>query len=94
MNKCICVKHPLDIPKVYTKRVISPVFERVKKGDTFTYVLNYEGSELLDIPIRVELYDCKSGRHLYSIAKKSFEKFFVDLEDYREDTINELLKRS
>ena len=92
MNKCICVKHPLDIPKVYTKRVISPVFERVKKGDTFTYVLNYEGSELLDIPIRVELYDCKSGRHLYSIAKKSFEKFFVDLEDYREDTINELLK--
>ena len=92
MNKCICVKHPLDIPKVYTKRVISPVFERVKKGDTFTYILNYEGSELLDIPIRVELYDCKSGRHLYSIAKKSFEKFFVDLEDYREDTINELLK--
>ena len=92
MNKCICVKHPLDIPKVYTKRVISPVFERVKKGDTFTYVLNYEGSELLDIPIRVELYDCKSGRHLYSIAKKSFEKFFVDLEEYREDTINELLK--
>ena len=92
MNKCICFKHPLDIPKDYTKRVISPVFERVKKGDTFTYVLNYEGSELLDIPIRVELYDCKSGRHLYSIAKKSFEKFFVDLDVYREDTINELLK--
>ena len=92
MNKCICVKHPLDIPKVYTKRVISPVFEKVKKGDTFTYILNYEGSELLDIPIRVELYYCKSGRHLYSIAKKSFEKFFVDLDVYREDTINELLK--
>ena len=92
MNKCICVKHPLDIPKVYTRRVISPVFERVKKGDTFTYVLNYEGSELLDIPIRVELYECKSGRHLYSIARKSFEKFFVDLDVYREDTINELLK--
>ena len=92
MNKCICVKHPLDIPKKYTRRVISPVFERVKKGDTFTYILNYEGSELLDIPIRVELYDCKSGRHLYSIAKKSFEKFFVDLDVYREDTINELLK--
>ena len=92
MNKCICVKHPLDIPKKYTRRVISPVFEKVKKGDTFTYILNYEGSELLDIPIRVELYDCKSGRHLYSIAKKSFEKFFVDLDVYREDTINELLK--
>ena len=92
MNKCICVKHPLDVPKKYTRRVISPVFERVKKGDTFTYILNYEGSELLDIPIRVELYDCKSGRHLFSIAKKSFEKFFVDLEDYREDTINEILK--
>lgn len=92
MNKCICVKHPLDIPKKYTRRVISPVFERVKKGDTFTYILNYEGSELLDIPIRVELYECKSGRHLYSIAKKSFEKFFVDLNVYREDTINELLK--
>ena len=92
MNKCICVKHPLDIPKKYTRRVISPVFEKVKKGDTFTYILNYEGSELLDIPIRVELYDCKSGRHLYSIARKSFEKFFVDLDVYREDTINELLK--
>lgn len=92
MNKCICVKHPLDVPKKYTRRVISPVFEKVKKGDTFTYVLNYEGSELLDIPIRVELYDCKSGRHLFSIAKKSFEKFFVDLDVYREDTINELLK--
>ena len=92
MNKCICVKHPLDIPKKYTRRVISPVFEKVKKGDTFTYVLNYEGSELLDIPIRVEFYDCKSGRHLYSITKKSFEKFFVDLDVYREDTINELLK--
>ncbi len=92
MNKCICVKHPLDVPKKYTRRVISPVFEKVKKGDTFTYILNYEGSELLDIPIRVELYECKSGRHLYSIAKKSFEKFFVDLDVYREDTINELLK--
>ena len=92
MNKCICVKHPLDVPKKYTRRVISPVFERVKKGDTFTYILNYEGTELLDIPIRVELYDCKSGRHLYSIAKKSFEKFFVDLDVYREDTINKLLK--
>ena len=92
MNKCICVKHPLDIPKKYTRRVILPVFEKVKKGDTFTYVLNYEGAHLYDFPITAELYDCKSGRHLYSIAKKSFEKFFVDLEDYREDTINELLK--
>ena len=92
MNKCICVKHPLDIPKKYTRRVISLVFERVKKGDTFTYILNYEGAELFNFPIRVELYDCKSGRHLYSIAKKSFEKFFVDLDVYREDTINELLK--
>ena len=92
MNKCICVKHPLDIPKVYTKRVISPVFEKVKKGDTFTYVLNYEEAELFNFPIRVELYDCKSGRHLYSIAKKSFEKFFVDLEVYREKQIDKILE--
>ena len=92
MNKCICFKHPLDIQKKYTRRVISPVFEKVKKGDTFTYILNYEGAELFNFPIRVELYDCKSGRHLYSIAKKSFEKFFVDLDVYREDTINELVK--
>ena len=92
MNKCICVKHPLDIPKVYTKRVISPVFERVKKGDTFTYITNWGDMISENSPIRIELYDCKSGRHLYSIAKKSFEKFFVDLDVYREDTINELLK--
>jgi hypothetical protein len=92
MNKCICFKHPTDIPKEYTKRVISPIFQRVKKGDTFTYVMNYEGSELFGLPVRMELYDVNSGRHLFSIVRKSFEKFFVDLEVYREDTIKELLK--
>jgi hypothetical protein len=91
MNKCICFKHPTDIPKEYTKRVMSPIFERVKKGDTFTYVMNYEGSELFGLPVRMELYDVNSGRHLFSIARKSFEKFFVDLEVYRDKQIDSIL---
>ena len=34
----------------------------------------------------------ENNGYLFGVDEKQFKKYFVDLEDYREDTINDLLK--
>ena len=38
------------------------------------------------------IYDIKTNGYLFGVDEKKFHKYFIDLEDYREDTINDLLK--
>ena len=38
------------------------------------------------------IYSMENNGYLFGVDEKQFQKYFVDLEDYREDTINELLK--
>ena len=38
------------------------------------------------------IYDIKTNGYLFGVDEKKFHKYFIDLEDYRENTIKELLK--
>lgn len=38
------------------------------------------------------IYRMETQEYLFGLDEKEFHKYFVDLEDYREDTINDLLK--
>ena len=38
------------------------------------------------------IYRMETKEYLFGVDEKQFQKYFVDLEDYREDTINDLLK--
>ena len=38
------------------------------------------------------IYRMETKEYLFGVDEKEFHKYFVDLEDYREDTINDLLK--
>ena len=38
------------------------------------------------------IYSMENNGYLFGVDEKQFKKYFVDLEDYREDTINDLLK--
>ena len=38
------------------------------------------------------IYRMETKEYLFGVDEKQFRKYFVDLEDYREDTINDLLK--
>ena len=64
----------------------------VEKGDTFTYFLNYDGVEGFGPPVKVELYDVNTGRHRFSIGKITFDKYFADIIEFREEQINQILE--
>jgi hypothetical protein len=81
MNKCICFKTPLEGPPV-----------RLEKGDTFTYFLNYDDNEGFGPPVKVELYDVNTGRHRFSIGKITFDEYFVDIIEFREEQIDKILE--
>ena len=38
------------------------------------------------------IYDIKTNGYLFGVDEKKFHKYFIDLEDYREDTINQILE--
>ena len=38
------------------------------------------------------IYDIKTNGYLFGVDEKKFHKYFIDLEDYRENTIKQLLK--
>ena len=64
----------------------------IEKGDTFTYFLNYDGAEGFGPPVKVELYDVNTGRHRFSIGKITFDKYFADIIEFREEQINQILE--
>jgi hypothetical protein len=76
VNKCICFKTPLEGPPV-----------KVEKGDTFTYFLRYDGG----LPMKVELYDVNTGRHIFSMSKRIFGEYFIDIIEFREKQIEKIL---
>ena len=38
------------------------------------------------------IYRMETKEYLFGVDEKQFQTYFIDLEDYREDTINDLLK--
>ena len=38
------------------------------------------------------IYKMETQEYLFGVDEKQFKTYFIDLEDYREDTINDLLK--
>ena len=53
--------------------------------------LNYDGNEGFGPPVKVELYDVNTGRHRFSITKTTFDEYFVDIVEFREEQIEKIL---
>ena len=80
-NYCVCIKGKKFLGRTSI----------VRKGDKFWYEVDKIGDTLGNRQITFHLYDTQSFRYEFGLIDKQFKNHFADIQDFRQEQIDQIL---